>query len=206
MESDIIKNESSIRNLSKYLKAINNVFDRYKLIRDNYEGSNQVESELREFCDNLSEFKKANMNNNFVQIFRKLDNMTSLTLKSEYSEDASELLANKINSSSCNEKFSPTKKASKNESFENLMDGLKRINTESSKMKSTKKITNKKLKYSDLDITENKIKHISNINVVKTKKKNSNNFTKSRTSFNKKIDNSPRIKSNQINKKDVTLF
>ena len=84
------------------------------------------------------------------------------------------------------------------------MDGLKRINTESSKMKSTKKITNKKLKYSDLDITENKIKHISNINVVKTKKKNSNNFTKSRTSFNKKIDNSPRIKSNQINKKDVT--
>jgi hypothetical protein len=111
--------------------------------------------------------------------------MTSLTLKSEYSIDTSEIMQNA--SSSINDKQSPNK--AKNDSFENMIDGFKRINTETSKMKSVKKIENKKLKYSDLELSDNKSKYISNINMKKT----SNAFNKSKTSFNKKPNISPRI-------------
>jgi hypothetical protein len=73
-----------------------------------------------------------------------------------------------------------------------MIDGFKRINTENSKMKSVKKIANKKLKYSDLDLSDNKSKYISSISM----KKNINTFNKSKTSFNKKPNISPRVSKN----------
>jgi hypothetical protein len=105
---------------------------------------------------------------------RKYDNMNSLTLKSEYSDEYSEIVSNinpdEFNVSNLisfnqpnlnNENLEKTIK-NNNESIENIIQGLNRIKTEDDKQefKNTKRIKNKKLKLSnansDLDIPDQK--------------------------------------------------
>lgn len=90
MESEITKNDICYRTLTKYMKSITAFFDKYKKLKEIPNDDNRI-IRIKEFMNNLKDFKRLNLNMN-----RKYDNMNSLTLKSEYSDDGSEM--NKTNS------------------------------------------------------------------------------------------------------------
>ncbi len=225
LESEILKNDSNYRSISKYLKSINTVFEKFKEIKDL--PFSEINSKNREdFLFQLKNFKKLNVNN-----LRKFDIMNSLTLKSEYSDDFSEMASSILNEDMKNiincvtetntfHKELPSEKP--NDTVNEIINDLTRVRTEDEKikMKNGKKIKNKKLKYSntnsDLDITENKRTQKDVIPKIKSWNKDLK-ILKSKNSFNTKITpihsiTSPRFNSrsnvsaNNLNQRNPTNF
>lgn len=165
LESEILKNDSNYRSLNKYIKSINSVFEKYKEIKDLV--YNEINAKLREdYLFQLKSFKKFNINN-----MRRFDIMNSLTLKSEYSEEFSEMASSILNEemknlincvTETNLEIKDENSQVPNDTVNDIIQGLTRVKTEDEKlrMKNAKKIKSKKLKYSnansDLDITDNK--------------------------------------------------
>jgi hypothetical protein len=208
------------------LKSINTVFEKFKEIKDlPFSESNAKRRE--DFLFQLKNFKKLNVNN-----LRKFDIMNSLTLKSEYSDDFSEMASSILNEDMKNiincvtetntfQKEVPNAKP--NDTVNEIISGLTRVRTEDEKinMKNGKKIKNKKLKYSntnsDLDITENKKSQKDVIPKIKSWNKDLK-ILKSKNSFNTKNTpihsiTSPRfnvrsnnISANNFNQRNSTNF
>jgi len=83
---------------------------------------------ITEFAENLKEFKKSN----FMNLLRKYDNMNSLTLKSEYSEDVTEILPNEITRAVNQSTYNPIISTGyiKNSSTENTNENILDFNIE----------------------------------------------------------------------------
>jgi hypothetical protein len=164
-----------LRNISKYIKSVTTVFDTYVILKDKYE-KDKDETKLNELYKNMLEIQMFHNNNG---LFRRPDNMNSLTLRSEYSIDKSEVEKER-------RLFSPQKELKSNqESFDDVVEGLKVINTETggTKPKFAKKAApfNKK---ATID-TKAKITNITNINVIKHKPNKTVNSKDLKQSFEK---------------------
>jgi hypothetical protein len=204
LESDIIKNESLLRNISKFIKSVNGVFEVFKLLKDKFD-RDRDDSKLRELYKSIIEIK-ATYNVNPNAFIKRLDNMNSLTLRSEYSEDKSDLVEKE------RRLFSPQKELMSkqlHESFDEI-GSSKVVNTDMGK-KTMKKppAINKKSKLSEP--SEAKIK-VANINVIKPNKtlnskdsKYSFEKIKAKNIINKKIDRlSPRGGTGIVKKDSLT--
>lgn len=180
LESDIVKNDSNFRLISKYLKSINSFFERYRILKEIPPGETLRHERLIDFLKNLKNFKKLNVNN-----MRKYDNMNSLTLKSEYSEDYSELGpqlsddTNTIMNSKSINRHIESSSLKGNDTLGEIILGLSKEELDKNKMKNAKKIKNKKLQLSnansEMDLSEG----------LKPSEKKSNNKIKS---WNKEKD------------------
>jgi hypothetical protein len=180
LESEIFKNDSLFRNMTKHFKSINNIFESYKHLKEIIHGEPNRLEKLNDFSNQLKDFRKLKL-----YTVRKFDNLNSLTLKSEYSEDYSELLLNlddnnfssliitninnihfpglKNKQSMKIENISNYATNLKNsENIDTILNGLTRMKTDDGskfRLKNGSKLKNKKLKSSntnsDVEVSDN---------------------------------------------------
>jgi hypothetical protein len=146
-----MKNDNLYRMISKYIKSINLIFDKFKLIKEIPSNTENRIEKLKDFDYHLNNFKKLNVNN-----MRRYDNMTSLTLKSEYSEEFSDIVTqiktdeveNVILAGLSSNKGD--EKSFNNQSIKETISAFSasKIESEKSKVKNAKHIKNKKLQNS----------------------------------------------------------
>jgi len=199
LESEIMKNDNLYRIISKYIKSINLIFEKFKSIKEMPPNTENRIEKLKDFDYHLNNFKKLNVNN-----MRRYDNMTSLTLKSEYSEEFSDIVSpiktddvenvllvglgsNKADEKSLNSQ-------SIKESISAF--SASKIESEKSKVKNAKHIKNKKLQSSVSEFELNEglkpIKKNSKLKSWNKELKPMKTKTKFSININKYSTNSPR--------------
>lgn len=170
MESDILINESILRNLTKQNIIITEKINRTKMITDFKEKN----FNLNEISTDISNFKRKSISsNNFI---RKTETLNNLTLKSNYSEEndnntmKKKDLKNSIKKAPLTPEHSkpylPDKSThKKNETLDNIIDNYTRIKTEGNKINANnnKKNEGKTIKLKSIKTNEKYLNSIQDV-------------------------------------------
>lgn len=189
MESEIMMNESLLRNLKKQNFILTEKINRTKLITDLKEKN----LNFNEISTDISNFKRKSISSNNFN--RKADTLNNLTLKSNYSDenDSSMVKRNELKNAikkapltpEHNKAYMPDKSThKKNETIDNIIDNLTRIKTEGNKFllsSNNKKIEGKTIKLKSIKTNDKYFHNIQDVAQIISKgsAKNQNSLNQS---------------------------
>jgi hypothetical protein len=188
MESEILMNESLLRNLNKQNFIITEKINRTKLITDLKEKN----FNLNEISTDISNFKRKSISSNNFN--RKADTLNNLTLKSNYSDENDSTIVKRNDMKNSikkapltpehNKPYMPDKSThKKNETIDNIIDNLTRIKTEGNKfmLSNNKKVEGKTIKLKSIKTNDKYFHNIQDVAhiISKGSAKNQNSLNQS---------------------------
>jgi len=158
-----------------YIKESTNDFSSIQLLQEHM-------PKINEFAENLKEFKKSN----FINLLRKYDNMNSLTLKSEYSDDVTEILPDEITKAVNQSTYNPITNTGyvKNSSTDNINNNILYLNMDNQ----SQEISEKHSRNPNINLKEELNNSNINYNASNKKSANCTNSVNQSNYFNSEIE------------------